>query len=128
MIDEFKKSLNSTLYERVTSPLYGALIASWIVWNWKILYLTFFVSPDEIESNKLDYISNNLLDINNLIYLPLFSTVVILTVIPYIGNAAYWVSLHFKKWRVDKRNSIEEKRLLTLEQSNGIRMMSLPNL
>jgi hypothetical protein len=47
MQSEIKKSINSILFERLTSPLYGTLIISWLIWNWKIIYLTLFVDSEE---------------------------------------------------------------------------------
>jgi hypothetical protein len=41
MLDDFRKSINSVLYERMTSPLFGALLISWCIWNWDILYFLF---------------------------------------------------------------------------------------
>ena len=65
MIANLKKSLSAILYERTSSPFYGTLIVSWLVWNWKIIYLTFFISEDKIELDKISYISENLSEINN---------------------------------------------------------------
>lgn len=48
MFDELKKSISAILYERTTSPLFGSFILSWTVWNWKIFYITLFISEDKI--------------------------------------------------------------------------------
>ena len=56
-----------------------------------------------------------------LIWYPLLSTVILLTLIPFVSNGAYWLSLKFEKWRVDNKNEIEKKQLLTLEQSIQLR-------
>ena len=34
---DVKKSLNSIINERISSPFYGTLILSWLIWNWKYL-------------------------------------------------------------------------------------------
>jgi len=121
MIDNIKKSLGAILYERTSSPLYGALIVSWFIWNWKIFYLTFFISEDKIKIDKISYISENLNDINNLIIYPLVSTLILLTVISFVSNGAFWLNLKFENWKKDKKNIEEKKQLLTLEQSIEIR-------
>jgi hypothetical protein len=121
MITELRKSINSILYQRVSSPLFGTLILSWIVWNWKIIYLTFFINSKEIELNKIEYISTKLNDPNLLIWYPLVSAILLLTIIPFVSNGAYWLSLKFDKWKVNQKNSIEKKQLLTLEQSIQLR-------
>jgi hypothetical protein len=118
---DIRKSINSIINERLSSPLYGTLIVSWLVWNWKIIYLTFFVSENKIGSNKIDFILSNYSKINHLAYFPLLSTFVLLTLIPFISNGAYWLNLKFNVWRSDKKNEVERKQLLTLEQSIQLR-------
>ncbi|MFT6948831.1 MAG: hypothetical protein ACJARP_003265 [Vicingaceae bacterium] len=121
MIDNIKKSLSTILYERTSSPLYGTLIVSWLIWNWKIIYLTFFVSEAKIKIDKISYIIENLSEISNLIIYPLISTLILLTIIPFISNGAFWLNLKFENWKKDKKNEVEKKQLLTLEQSIEIR-------
>tara|TARA_R110000764_G_scaffold240099_1_gene342530 strand:- start:57 stop:821 length:765 start_codon:yes stop_codon:yes gene_type:complete len=121
MITDLRKSINSILYQRVTSPLFGTFIVAWLVWNWKIVYTTFFIDEDKIDKNKIDYIVENFNNTEFLIWYPLLSTLILLTIIPFISNGAYWLSLKFEKWRVDNKNAIEKKQLLTLEQSIQLR-------
>jgi hypothetical protein len=118
---ELRKSINAILYQRVTSPLFGTFLASWIVWNWKIIYTTFFIDEDKIIKNKIDYIVENFNDSLYLVWYPLLSTLILLTLIPFLSNAAYWLNLKFEKWKVDSKNEIEKKQLLTLEQSIELR-------
>ena len=121
MIDEIKKSFNSILYERTTSPFYGTLILSWIIWNWRIIYLTFFISEDIIEGNKIDFIITNFSDFHHLITFPLISTAALIILIPFVSNGAYWLNLKFNKWKKDQKNIIDMKQLLTIEQSIELR-------
>lgn len=121
MIDEIKKSINAIFEERVSSPFYGTLIVSWLIWNWKIVYLTFFVDQSKLKETKVDFIIHNYNDVWHLVYLPLISTFVLLTIIPFMTNGAYWLDLKFTTWRVNQKNQIEGKKLLTLEQSIKLR-------
>ena len=121
MITEIRKSINSIFADRVTSPFYGTLLVSWTIWNWKIIYLTLFVDQDKISENKIDFIISNYADINNLVTFPLVSTIVLLTIIPFLTNGAYWLDLKFTTWRRNKKNQIEGTRLLTVGQSIGLR-------
>lgn len=120
-MQDIKKSISHILYERTTSPFYGTLFLSWIIWNWKILYVTLFVSEDKISSNKIDYIVANYSDIHHLVTYPLISTVVLLTLTPFLVNGSYWISLSFANWRLNQKNLIEKKQLLTVEQSIELR-------
>ena len=121
MITEIKKSVSAVLYERLSSPFYGAFLASWLVWNWKIIYLSIFVSEAKIEPNKLDYILKNYSDSNILIIYPLISTALLITLFPFITNGAFFLHIKFNKWKLDQKNSLEMKTLLTLEQSIQLR-------
>lgn len=117
MIDEIKKSANSIFNERISSPFWGTLICSWLIWNWRIVYVTFIINQDKIPGTKIDYILNNFSDINYTVTYPLISTVLLLTLVPFITNGAFWLSLKFQQWRSDQKNAIEKRQLLTLEQS-----------
>ena len=122
MIDEFRKSINSILYQRVNSPFWGALVLSWVIWNWEIIYLTLFVSSEEIEGTKIDYIKLYLAENqNNLIWWPLITLIVVLALLPFISNGAYWLSLKFKNWKVDQKRILEKKIPLSIEESIKLR-------
>lgn len=121
MFTEIRKSIGNILNERIYSPFYGAFIVSWLIWNWKIIYLTLFISEKTIKGSKISFIETNYCDINVLITYPLLSTLFIILIMPFITNGAYWMSLLFSKWKTDKKNAIEQKQLLTLEQSIQIR-------
>ena len=60
MFDEAKKSLEKNLGEKLVSPFWGAFIASWLVWNWRVWYVTFFVDSDLLMQSKsvlkIDYL------------------------------------------------------------------------
>lgn len=122
MLDELKKSISASLYERTTSPLFGTLFVSWSVWNWKIIYLTFFISDKEIiGKTKIEYILENYYDNWTLYWYPLISTLILITIIPLASNGAYWLSLIYLDWKKRKKNEVEKKQLLSLEQSINLR-------
>lgn len=121
MIDEFKKSVNSVLYERVSSPLFGAFIFSWCIYNWKIIYLTLFVSESKLTENKIDYITNNFFELKNLLWLPLLATAIIILIYPFLAVGAFYVTSKFKQWKIGIRNDIEKKQTLTIAESIELR-------
>lgn len=122
MIDEIKKSINSVLFERVTSPLYGTFICTWLIWNWKIVYLTLFISEKTIQGSKIDFIVNNYSNVCHLVWGPLISTIVLISIIPFASNGSYWLHMWFKQWKVRMKNKLEDKQLLNFEQSVAIRL------
>lgn len=122
MIDDLKKSFNEIIYERTTSPFYGRIITSWLIWNWRIIYLTFFISEKTIKLNKIDFILNNYSDVNHILTFPIISTFILLTIIPFISNGAFWLSLKFNKWKIDQKNIVDNNQLLTIGQSIELRV------
>ncbi|KLT70496.1 hypothetical protein [Flavobacterium sp. ABG] len=127
MFDEAKKSVESILSQRLTSPFYGTLIVSWLIWNWKIIYLTIFISEKNIRSTKIDYITANYNDTWHIVWYPLISTAVLLLFLPLITNGAFWLDLLYYRWRVNKKNFVESKQLLTIEDSMNLREIHLSN-
>lgn len=122
MFDEIKKSISASLYERTTSPLFGTFFVSWSVWNWKIIYLTFFISEKElIGKTKIEYILENYYDNWTLYWYPLISSLILITIIPLASNGSYWLSLIYLDWKKRKKNEVEKKQLLSLEQSINLR-------
>jgi hypothetical protein len=136
-MSDFSSSIKEIFNERISSPFYGSLIVSWLLWNWEIPYVTFFVDQDKLGTiqntvngvastvyltNKIDYIFANCNNIWFLLVFPIFSTALILLVLPYLTNGAYWVTLRFDTWRNNKKNEVEGKRLITVEESLQLRM------
>jgi hypothetical protein len=121
MINDIKNSFSKILNERITSPLYGNIAISWLIWNWRIIYLTLFIDEKTIEKDKISYIIENFSDFHHLITYPLVSTIVLILLAPFASNGAFWISLRFNQWKINKRNEIQKKELLTLEQSINLR-------
>lgn len=121
MFKEFKKSVNNVLYERLVSPLFGTFLLSWCFWNWKIIYLTFFVNSDEIKGHKIDFIISNYYNKFDLFLWPSLSTIGLLIIYPFLAVGAFYVSLRFKKWKIDIRNTQEDLQVLSIEDSIELR-------
>lgn len=120
MIDEFKKSIQSNLYEKTRSPLYGTLIISWVIWNWKAIYYVFVVDSSENFFTRLDCI-NDLTSYWTLYLGPIISSVVFLVAFEWAANYSFWLSVFYKTWRSNKKHITEGKRLITYEQSLKLR-------
>lgn len=116
-IDEVRKSFSSILYERTTSPFYGTFIFAWALWNWRILYITFFVNQELIKPlTKIQYIENKYLNLFHGFLYPLASTLFLILLVPFLSNVLYKASLHFEGQRVKLKQEKEKDRLITKEQ------------
>lgn len=120
MLSDFKKSIDNILYDRLSSPLFGAFACSWCIWNWKIIYLTIFVDS-RLVGNKIDFITKNYSSESHLLYYPILSTLFLILLYPLISTGAFWTSLKFEKMKNNLRNKEENKQLLSLEQSIQLR-------
>ncbi len=97
MINDIKKSIKATLYERTASPFYGAFIISWVVWNWKIIYLTLFVSEKILQQSKLECIDSHYQNYRKLLFFPLLSALFFTLNMPYMTNWIFGQNLKFKQ-------------------------------
>jgi len=126
MFPEIKKSVLGELEDRISSPFYGSLAISWVLWNWRAIYTTFFVSQEYIKPlTKVQYITNMYSSNGSIVLLlyigPLVSAVLLITVIPRATNELFKISLKFEKKRIEMREAQTMSRLLSLEKSQEIR-------
>ena len=116
---EVFESVYLGIKDRLVSPLYGTLIISWCIWNWRIFYVSFFVSEDKLPNNRLtvieQYFCNNLW---HLIIGPLLTAAIILLVIPFLSNQVFRLSLWYDRKKDFIRNKHNKKRLYTWEEFN----------
>lgn len=91
--NELSDSISDILKKRLTSPVYGVFLISWIAFHWNFLFTMFFVSEEKIwESTKLlknDYLINKFCNLNDWFFY--FSWVM-----PFLMT--YLVIWHFPKW------------------------------
>jgi hypothetical protein len=120
MLNELRKSIQTIVYERISSPFSGAFILSWIVWNWKLLYYLLFSSEKVVE--RIDYVQSNFINIRTTLLFPLLSTIFLVVLFPFITIGSYWVWLKFKSLQNEIQNQVEKNQLLTIEKSIELRM------
>lgn len=82
-IRDIYASFRQTSLERVKSPFLGAFVFSWIGFNWQMLAIIFF-SKKDIEE-RLELI-NKSFDIGNYLLAPIFTTALIVTLLPQINK------------------------------------------
>lgn len=122
MISEIKKSVSNILEERISSPFFGTLIVSWLIWNWEIVYVTLFVNQDLIKPlTKIEHITKHYNNSWYLIVFPLVSAILLITIVPLLGNWLFKISLNYEKQRTILREAADSNKRLTIEQSALIR-------
>lgn len=128
---EFSDSLKAALFERTTSPFYGSFFISWSIWNWKILYLTFFISESKIKVSKIDYIVANYLDWCDNFWIPLVSAISIILIGSCLSYGAYFIQQKFRNWklilkyRIEGTSVIPRKTLIAAQSEFNAKIESL---
>lgn len=123
MIDDLSKSIRAALYDRTTSPLFGALTISFIVWNHRLLVVLFSGMTVEQKFSYIDEVLYATVLAKTILLAigPLITAIFFLYVYPH---PAKWV---YQYWRArqkelkDIRRKIEDETPLTIEQSRRIR-------
>lgn len=119
MLKELATSFKAILYDRIVSPLSGAFLLSWIIFNWKILALIFLGKTPIIE--RISYIESNYINIDSIIINPAISTAIIVFIYPWISNVAYIVWQKSLSFKIQTRIKYENSTPLTVEQSVELR-------
>lgn len=119
-MNEYITSLKAYLYDRTSSPLFGAFVASWCVWNFEFLLILW---SDEIFYLKRQHIYDMFRIGTEPIYslcrgflYPLGTAIAFLIIYPWPAELAYWYSQRMQ-YRLVKR---KKEKLLTEDESRDL--------
>lgn len=124
MIKDITNSIRSTLYQRVSSPLFGTYLASWLLYNWKEVLSFLFGSPDfekRLQTFHNSFYNNDGGLQENTLLIPLLMTCLALFITPLIQRYFYIYNEWNKSEGLKKRDKFTSETMLTLEQSNELR-------
>lgn len=122
---ETGKSILENLKQRLVSPFSGALLVSWILWNFKAVLLVLFDEPDMGIVSKLDYINFDLYHcdlckFSQLYIFPLISAFFFVWAYPWLTNKAHKKSIEYKVQKHNETVAVEKKLTLTQEEVDEI--------
>lgn len=116
---ELLNTIFATSKERVSNPIIGTFIISWIAFNWKpIIFI--IISNQKIEE-KIAYIDLNFSNIGNILVFPLLAVILYVLVVPYI-NLLFEYLLEFSRIKrnmisiAKQKQLIENKKQLAIEE------------
>ena len=110
-MEETKNTFSDAIKERLTNPFLGKLFLAWIICNWKIPYVSFFVSEEKLKINRLEYVSQYLKTEIFIVYiLPLIITAILIWIVPILSKIAFNVSEKYRKENALKRKCFEKKK------------------
>lgn len=119
--NEIASSTAIAFEERLTSPFYGYFILAWAVVNWRLLYIAFFISGEEIYKQegmlRNEYLFVNIPGIDTFAYwlhflvYPFAITVFIFWIFPKVTRIYYKKSLRNQKdLNIIKLSEIEKEK------------------
>lgn len=124
MIKELTNSIKATLYQRISSPLYGTYILSWLLYNWQATLPLLFGSK-RFDERLVDFKAILIVGENSFVWCsliaPMLITIAILLLQPLIQRYLYVYSEWNKSEGLKKRDKFSAETMLTLEQSNELR-------
>jgi len=117
-------SIRLQIYERLSSPLFGSFVASWVVWNHRFLFVMFSGLP---VNKKFEFVDTQLYasgwDIcSRGIIEPALTAILFIYLYPIVSKHfyGYWLKKNSELKKL--RDEIENATLLTREESDAIRM------
>lgn len=112
---EFFQTILKSTEDRIRNPFVGTFITSWIIFNWKPIIFIIF-SDKDIEE-KINFIVKNYSDIWCYLWLPLFSAIFYIAILPYISFGFEYLT----KFSHGLRNKVNlEARSAALELQIGV--------
>lgn len=123
MFEDLIKTVKAQLYDRITSPLLGCFLISWVIWNYKFVFTLFSgMKVDE----KFKYIDNVIYNgVNDYfihcLALPLITTMFFIFIYPYPAKFTYEF---FRKRQVELKQiqqKLDNETPLTKEEAKKIR-------
>jgi len=112
MIKEFRNAIKANLHDRVTYPFSGALIISAIVWNWEFFFLLLFSKKEVFV--RLNAIKT--LDLEVSYWAPVFTSLFIVSIFPWISRGTGWVYLQAWKGMRNDKKKCQADILITPEE------------
>lgn len=129
MVNEFLLSFKKQAEDKLENPFWGAFIISWLAWNWKVWYVTFFIDSELLFQQeyilKIDYISriyrwesleNFLLSVAHLFIFPYLSVCFFVYIFSKVTskfyrkskeneNSLYLINLEMESKKLEKENA-----------------------
>ncbi len=123
MFEDLIKTVKAQLYDRLTSPLLGCFLLSWVIWNYKFIFTLFSEMKTE---EKFKFIESYIYagHYSHFIYgllLPFITTLFFIFIYPYPAKFAY---AFFRKRQVELKEiqqKIDDETPLTREEARKIR-------
>lgn len=110
---DFNKAIPTPLSERLKSPFFGSFVISWLICNWKILFVICFPDRYDLDNQNLaEYIANHYMNWWLCIILPLICSIAYILILPKIEYYVSWYRGHEKGRRYDKLKEVSKEHFI----------------
>lgn len=126
MFDELVKSIRLHMSERLTSPLLGAFVVSWCVWNYKVVVILVSKEPVAASFHLIETLvwPNQTQLLLRTFAGPLATAMAYLFVYPIPARWVFEYTRMQQRKLLDIRRRIEEETPLTVAESRSLRIES----
>lgn len=121
MLNELTKSIRLHLSERLTSPLMGAFLISWCIFNYEIVLVTISNEAPSIKTALIKGYFSSRWDYILRLVTPIGLTLLYIYAYPYPARWTYEYSRKKQKDILEIRRQIEDDILLTEKESRKIK-------
>jgi hypothetical protein len=127
VLDDLIKAIKAQLHDRVTSPLSGAFIVSWAIWNYKVIVM---LLADMSAIEKLTYIDAHLFPTAESVLVkgilsPLLFALVFLFAYPFPSKYVYEYTRRRQKELKQIQQEIDDETPITQEEARELRRESV---
>lgn len=95
LTDSFQ-AIASNFKNRITNPIGGAFLTSWLIINWQLVY--YFLLNDDKVVNKIEFIEKNYSDLTYTIYWPAGLAAIYILIYPTLSNLSSFIWAITDKW------------------------------
>jgi len=134
MIGDAITSIKATLYDRASSPLFGAFVLAWCIWNYRVIAILFSGEDINIQFAAIDhrfallivpYINFELGLILHGLLIPMGIALFYIFLYPRLSIPVYERSLEDQKELRRLKQEKEDNELLSVEESREFNVMNM---
>jgi hypothetical protein len=108
-----KDFLPPYLNERARSPLYGSFIISWLIWNWKIVFVILFFKKEDFHGDNInEFIYYHYVNTGDTILYPLLVALLYIYFLPLIDLGLLKYAEEQKREKIDEKIRIGRKHFI----------------
>ncbi len=122
MVSDILNSIRAVLYERASNPLYGSFVASWLVWNYKLVLTLFSSLPLQTKFSTIDHLYAS--QCEGWLYLlvfPVGTSLLYIFALPHIARPVYKYHRDEHRKLMEIKQATDDEIPLTKAQSRELR-------